>query len=278
MYQTICIIGVGLLGGSLGLKLKSLYPKAHIIGLGSSESSLENAQHNGCIDSYTTDYSIVVNAELIIIATPVQAIPQVAQKIKDYLSTQIIIDVGSTKLKVIDEVESVLGEYPYFIACHPIAGKESSGSDVAEAELFQGKKLIICPTEYNHHETLNKVCELWQACGAIVEQMSADEHDSIFSLTSHVPHLVAFAYINMMSTCEQSYQYTGGGLKDFARIAASNPKMWSDIVIDNNQHIQDDLSLVIAELERVQEMLSRGDAQDLEKYFVLANTNYTKIQ
>jgi prephenate dehydrogenase len=209
----------------------------HVVGFGRDAQRLQAAQNNGVITDYTTDIKEALNgADIVVIAAPVGSFESILKSIQPHLSeTTVITDVGSTKASVIKVVESVFGSLPSnFVPAHPIAGKEKSGFEASDGDLFVGRKVIITPTESSSSEAVEAVKSIWQAAGATVDMMSAASHDELLGMTSHLPHMLAFSIMNyLISQNPSASLYAAGGFRDFSRIASGDPIMWRDICLNN---------------------------------------------
>jgi prephenate dehydrogenase len=237
----VCIVGVGLIGGSLAKAIIRSKQAMHVVGFGRDAQRLQAAQNNGVITDYTTDIKEALNgADIVVIAAPVGSFESILKSIQPHLSeTTIITDVGSTKASVIKVVESVFGSLPSnFVPAHPIAGKEKSGFEASDGDLFVGRKVIITPTESSSSEAVEAVKSIWQAAGATVDMMSAASHDELLGMTSHLPHMLAFSIMNyLISQNPSASLYAAGGFRDFSRIASGDPIMWRDICLNNKEAI-----------------------------------------
>lgn len=233
----ICIVGVGLIGGSLAKAIIRSKQATHVIGFGRDALRLQAAKNNGVITDYTTDVKEALDgADMVIVATPVGSFESILKSIQRHVdASTIITDVGSTKSSVIKVVESVFGSLPrQFVPAHPIAGKEKSGFEASDVDLFVGRKVIITPTESSSVEAVEAVKNVWQAAGATVDMMSAASHDELLGMTSHLPHMLAFSIMNyLISQNPRASLYAAGGFRDFSRIASGDPIMWRDICLNN---------------------------------------------
>lgn len=267
----ICIIGVGLIGGSFAAGLKKANKVDIIIGFGRQESSLIKAQELGIIDSYSLDIAQALNnADLVLIATPVNSFKTILEMIKPYVNEQMIIsDVGSTKVSVMKIAKQVFGEMPpNFIPAHPIAGKEQSGVEAANVNLFQNKRTIITPGKNTNTDAVVIVSDLWESVGAKVEIMNADKHDDLLAMTSHLPHMLAFSLMDyLMSNNPDACHYAAGGFKDFSRIASSDALMWRDICINNPEQIVKHIKGYQQGLDKISNLIKTNQPEALEQLF-----------
>lgn len=275
--KTISIIGVGLIGGSLATDLKR-HNNVKIYGIDASPAHLHTARHNGMIDIALPQLTVeAANADMVIIATPVMTMNAVIQDLAQKLhadSHTVITDVGSTKQSVIAAFQCYLPQQmPYCVAGHPLAGSEKSGASAAERGLFEHKKVVLCPHEQQHSGSLKKVQDLWHSIGAEVYLMSAQEHDRIFAATSHLPHLLAYAFMQQIATDPQSAQllhFAASGFRDFTRIAGSNPDMWIEICLANQTEITTRLADYQQQLQQIADLLHRQDKAALRALFANA--------
>ena len=276
MIKKITIIGVGLIGGSLAKAIKKNNLAEVVFGFGRNLSRLESAQKSNIIDQYSIDISEALDgASIVVIATPVGTFESILRELKPYITEGMIItDVGSTKTSIAKSAREILVEMAScFVPAHPIAGKEKSGFESSDAELFLNKKVIITPLEINTDKTINSLKKLWEDVGADVDFMSAESHDELLGMTSHLPHMLAFSLVNYLITQNPSASiYAAGGFKDFSRIASGDAVMWRDICLNNRDQI-------IAHIKGYQETLSalvdaidNQDKDKLESFFRDAKT------
>ena len=273
----ITLIGVGLIGGSFVLDLKRQRLVRTVIGIDTRPANLERALERRVIDTAASQITpqAVRNSDLVLIATPVAALPAICQALAPLLSARTIVsDVGSTKQSALAAFAQHLPQhYPRCVAGHPIAGSDRSGALAARFGLYQGKKLILCPHEQQDSGSLNTVAALWQSIGAQVHQMTAAEHDQIFAAVSHFPHLLAFAYVHQMLDHPQGaryLQFAGSGFRDFTRIASSHPAIWTDICFANRDSLLKLLEGQQRQLEKIASLLRNGDSDGLYRYFAEA--------
>ena len=280
MFDKLCIIGVGLMGGSVArtARLKGL--SKNIVGYGrlQDQQNLETAKHLGVIDDYTLHIEVAVqDADCVVIATPVESIESILSLLQPIWSDQTIYtDVGSTKGSVVAAAQRVFGVIPNnFVLAHPIAGAEQSGVEAAVDDLFVNKRLIISPLSHTRQDALQKIQSFWEQCGSDVSMMEVHRHDAILAATSHLPHVLAFALVDMLGhQDEQSeiFNYAAGGFRDFTRIASSDPTMWRDICLANKNEIIPLLEQTKSQLDKIQSLLEHDDGQQLFEIFAYANT------
>lgn len=273
LLNKLVVIGVGLIGGSFSKGLKEAGLVKTSIGFGSKEVNLQKAVALGVVDSYTLDVKEAVkNADLILLAVPLGAMQGVLASIKPYLDDSTIVsDVGSSKISVIHAVQSVFGCLPQnFVAAHPIAGKEQSGVEACDAGLYRNHRVLLTPTAETSVKAVKKVTDLWESLGAIVSEMPPEYHDEVLAATSHLPHFLAYALVDMLHEHEELgnvFQFTAGGFKDFTRIASSDATMWRDIALNNKQAILKWLQNYQDELSKLSGLIECSDGEALLKLF-----------
>lgn len=278
MIKRLCIIGVGLIGGSLARALKAVDACEEIVGSGRSAAALKEALALGVIDRAECDPALAVkDADVVLLGVPVGAIEMVLHQIRPALKADAIItDVGSTKGSVVDAAERVFGCLPTrFIPGHPIAGTEKSGVAASFAELYRQRKVILTPGEDADPQALETVRWMWQQTGAEVCEMSVQHHDEVLAATSHLPHMLAFTLVDTLARLEEHddiFRYAAGGFRDFTRIASSNPHMWHDICINNRDALLLMLRRFSSDLERLATAIEQGDSQALLATFERAKT------
>lgn len=276
--KNLYIFGVGLIGGSIALKVRELFSFDKIIGIGRvGGNSLEGLVDSGILDSSSTKVDQNINqANLIIIATPVSQTKDILQEIKPHLNKNTIVtDVGSTKHDIMNDAKIILEDkFSQFIGSHPIAGSEKHGPSAAKKDLFDKKNIILTPSIENETENIEALKIFWESLGGIVSQMKADEHDQIFSTISHLPHLLAFSLVNLINNKTNKdtlLNFAASGFRDFSRIAASSPDVWRDISIQNQKSIIKDLKLFQKEITKITNFIETKDKKALEEYLKLAS-------
>ena len=276
MIDKICIIGVGLIGGSFAAGLKQSNQAQTIVGFGRHEDSLIKAKSLGVIDEYSLDIATALqNVDMVLIATPVDSFGAILGLIKPHITDAVIIsDVGSTKGSVIDIAKEVFGKVPTrFIPAHPIAGKEKSGVEACDGALFDNKRVILTPEDNADVQAIEAVSELWQTLGAQVETMTHQKHDDLLAMTSHLPHMLAFGLMNYLVTNNpDACDYAAGGFKDFSRIASSDAVMWRDICLNNSTDIVKHIKGYQQALDKLSNLIENNQSEALEKLFVEAKS------
>lgn len=269
----LCVIGVGLIGGSVARALRNAKAVGHISGAGRDAGHLETAKQLGVIDDYSTDFVVAAkDADVILIATPLGAMKSVLESIKPVVTAQTIItDVGSAKECVVEHVQAVFGNLlPGFVPGHPIAGTEKSGVEASFAELFQERRVILSPHAKTSPDALATVRKMWQVCGAVLVEMEAHHHDEVLAATSHLPHMLAFALVDTlarMNDRREIFEFAAGGFRDFTRIASSDPDMWHDIFMSNRKEIVKVLRAFNDDLHRLTQAVEDGDSEFLKETF-----------
>ena len=274
MINKITIIGVGLIGGSLARALKERNLAKVVFGYGRDQSRLEEAQKSNVIDAFSTNIKEAIDdANIVVIATPVGTFKDILDQIEPLISSNVIItDVGSTKSDIVNIVNDVLRDKSScFIPAHPIAGKERSGFEVSDSKLYDGKKVIITPQETNSPESIDVIDQMWKNVGADVDFMSAESHDNLLGMTSHLPHMLAFSLVNyLVDQNPNASIYAGGGFKDFSRIASGDAIMWRDICLHNKNQIMSHLKGYKSTLDDLLEAINDEDSEKLGQLFTTA--------
>jgi len=278
LFNKIVVFGVGLIGGSFALALRKAHAVDSVIGFGRSEQTLVHAKQLGIIDRIGKDMAAeVADADLIMLATPVGQMAELMARIAPHIGPQTIItDGGSTKNDLVREAYAQLGsKVAQFVPAHPIAGAEVSGAMAARSDLFQWKKVVLTPLPENSAVSVDRVRRAWEQCGAMVSTMTPEQHDEVFAVVSHLPHLLSFALVHEIAQRDNRdllLAFAASGFRDFTRIAASNPEMWRDICMGNRAALMAELQAYIAELNRISSALAAGDAEQLEQTFLAART------
>lgn len=270
MFEQLGLIGCGLMGGSFALALRRAGLVKRVVGYSKSPASTERARQLGVIDDIAESASqAATGADIVLIAVPVVATETALKAIQHLVTPQMLVmDVGSTKRTVIDAAQRALqGQIGSFVPCHPITGKEVSGVEHADADLYAGRQIILTPTESTLAIQLQKALELWRALGCRVLQMSPESHDTAFAAVSHLPHLISFALINAIAGQRQGNEFlslAGPGFRDFSRIAASDAKIWRDIMVSNREELLVQSKIFRHHLQELERLLASGDGQALE--------------
>jgi len=278
MFEQLGLIGCGLMGGSFALALKRAGLVKRVVGYSKSPSTTELARQMGVIDVEAPSALLAVSgADIVLVAVPVSASEATFKNIKHMVTPQMLImDVGSTKGDVVEAARRGLrDQLGSFVPVHPIAGKEVSGVEHADADLYLGKQVILTPIEKTLTSQLKKASEVWNALGCKVVQMSPEEHDAAFAAVSHLPHLLAFAMMNSVAGQPLGKEYltlAGPGFRDFTRIAASDPKVWRDILLANRDELLAQSRSFQTQLQAFEALMTQSDAQAIEALIAKAST------
>ena len=273
-FDTVCIIGLGLIGGSIGLSMKKNNFDSKSIGYAKTEKTLLRAVERGFIDyAEKSLVKAVDGADLVILATPLSTFRPIIEEIVPFLKKgSIVTDTGSAKFTVLEELKDLIPSEVEFIPGHPIAGTEESGPDSGFPELFENRWCILTPTEGNSKDSIESIKYFWESLGSKVEIMDALHHDKVLAITSHIPHLIAYNIVgtaNDLATVTDSevVKYSAGGFRDFTRIAASDPKMWSDIFTYNSEAVLEMLDLFSNDLTKLKKSILEKDTNMLFSSF-----------
>ena len=274
----LAVIGLGLIGGSFARALRTAGQVGRITGYDADPVQRETALKLGVIDTAADAAADAVrNADIVVLAVPVlhtgEALAACWPAMRD---DAVLTDVGSTKQSVLDEVRRVCGELPpKFVPGHPIAGTEKSGVAHSQAELFRNHRVILTPHETQDAAARLLVTRLWQSVGARVVEMDAPQHDAIFAATSHLPHVLAYSFVDLLARLDargEIFPNAGGGFRDFTRIASSSPQMWHDIVRANADSVGQLLEQQIEELQQILRLMREGRWDEIRALFERART------
>lgn len=277
MIRTLCVIGVGLIGGSLARGLRKQHWCQSIIGIDANQQAIDEALALGVIDAgYTSIEQCAEAPDVIVIAVPVLKVASVFEQLKPWASQcTAMTDVCSTKENIINDFKQVFGaqESTCFVPGHPIAGRERSGVSASMDDLYQQRKVILTPMENSREDSINLITEMWQQVGAHVEHLNPHEHDKILAATSHLPHALAFSLVHCLSTqshTDEIFRYAAGGFADFTRIASSDPVVWREICLANRKELLEALDHFDTSLQRLRDSLNAGDGEAVEEIFTQA--------
>ena len=272
-FPKITLVGVGLLGGSVGLAVKQRGMAGQVTGYVRRVESVEECLATGAVDEATQDLeAAVTGASIVILCTPVGDMEELAAQLKPHLSADAVItDVGSVKASVVHVVESVL---PRFVGSHPMCGSEKAGVAHARGDLFEGAACAITPTDQGEPTAVETVSNLWTALGSNLIVLTAEDHDAIVARTSHLPHVLATALVNAVigQSREGKAEFLGTGFRDTTRLASGSPNLWRDIALTNAEAIADPIDGVQNELQKLQAALHAKDAAQLEAFFAKGQT------
>jgi prephenate dehydrogenase len=273
-FKRVAIVGVGLIGGSLGMILRRKKLADEVVGIGRRVENLKAAVELGAIDRYVSDPKEGVKAaDLVVLATPVDTYEQHLRDWAESLSAgTVVTDVGSVKGLLVERAEALMARRVHFVGAHPIAGKEKTGVAAGSDTLFQGARCILTPTSSTDRSALATVRALWESAGSIVLDMDPYLHDKILGAVSHLPHVAAFALVNTLADVRDDgipeldlAGHSGGGLRDTTRIAASSPEMWRDIFLWNRDNIVAFIEAYERRLGELKRLIHAGDGAGIEK-------------
>ncbi len=269
----LAIIGLGLMGGSLARALKAQGAVGEVVATGRRAASLERGLALGVIDAWTLDMKeAVANADVVVIATPTLIAEKVLAELAPFMTPSMIVtDVASVKGNMLRAAERVFGEVPAnFVMGHPIAGSEQSGVEAATADLFLDHRVILTPLATTAEAATALIQTMWEACGAEVVCMDVAEHDSVLAATSHLPHVLAYTLVDALAqngSAADIFRFAAGGFRDFTRIASSDPTMWHDIALANQDAILQGIDDFSAHLDKVRAAIASGDGETLYATF-----------
>jgi len=278
VIKQLTIIGVGLIGGSLARALKRAGVVDEVVGAGRDAQHLQQALALGVVDRIEMDLALAVQgADIVVVATPVGVVETIFRAIIPGLSPETILtDVGSTKASVVAAAQAAFGQLPEnFVPGHPIAGTEKSGVEASFAELFEGHRVILTPTEKSTPQAVTRVRTMWEQTGAAVVETDVGHHDDVLAATSHLPHLLAFSLVDTLArldTKQEVFEYAAGGFRDFTRIASSDPKVWHDICLHNRSALLKMLERFEVDLDKLRQAIVDNDSDYLLKVFRHAKT------
>jgi prephenate dehydrogenase len=276
VFKKIAIFGVGLIGGSFALALKKAGAVEQVVGVGRTVATLARAKELRIVDQVSTSVQeAVLGADLVLIAAPVAQTGAILSAIAPHLKPgTIVTDAGSTKADVVVAAKAALGvKLGQFVPGHPIAGSESNGPDAATADLYAGKKVVLTALPENAEADVELVADAWRRCGALIHQLTPEQHDQVFAAVSHLPHLLAFALVDDIARKPQAdllFQYAASGFRDFTRIAGSSPEMWRDISLANRPALLAELDAYLTQLTQLRGLLDRGDGAGLAAVYANA--------
>ena len=273
-FERVALIGIGLIGSSLARVMRRDRLAGHIAVCARKPETLAKARELGLADSLTDDpLEAVDNADLVVLATPIGAYGALAETMAPGLKPgAIVTDVGSTKGSVIRAVAPHIPAGVHFVPAHPIAGTEHSGPEAGFDSLFEGRWCILTPPPGTDEQAVEAISALWRSAGAMIEKMDPAHHDQVLAITSHLPHLIAYAIVGTATDLEDHLQqevvkYSAAGFRDFTRIAASDPVMWRDVFLQNKDAVLEVLGRFTEDLTALQRAIRRGQGDELEKSF-----------
>ncbi|MEN9732882.1 MAG: hypothetical protein RLZ45_877 [Verrucomicrobiota bacterium] len=276
LFRKVAIVGVGLLGGSLGLALRSRHLVGEVCGYLRRDSAATEATTAGVVDRATTDLAAAVrDADLVVLCVPVGSMESTALALRGFLSPgAVVTDVGSVKGAVVDRLESIVHEAGgVFVGCHPMAGSEKTGFGSARADLFDQAVCVVTPTSRTPRGAIERVESLWSGVGGRVVTMTPERHDLLVSRASHLPHVVAAGLARWILDPGNGLgeeRLCATGFRDTTRLASGSPELWRDIALANRVPLDEAIAGLTGELERFREALRKGDAASVEAFFAAA--------
>jgi prephenate dehydrogenase len=272
-FPTVAIVGVGLIGGSIGLALRQRGLAERVVGVGRRQASLRTARRVGAVTNTTIDLAKgVEEADLVVVCTPVGRIVDDVRQAAEHCREGILItDAGSTKRSIVEALDDGLPRGCRFLGSHPMAGSEKIGPSHARADLFEGRFTVITPTKNTHAQDYDLLAEFWTGLGSMVVRMPADEHDRAVAMISHLPHAVAAALAATVP--EEFFRLAGTGLKDTTRVAAGGPEVWTPIFKLNRDHLLAALAGFQKNLDALSEAIRDGDEARLVQLLTTAKKN-----
>ena len=269
-FKQIAIVGVGLIGGSMGLAIKKRRLSTRVIGVTRHKRTLRKALRRGAIDFGTLDVKkSVLGSDMVILATPVGKVLSTLEKIKPYLKKGCIVtDVASVKDIIVRRAEKIIGSKGYFVGVHPMAGSEQRGVDKADGNLFKGAPCILTKTKKTNAKALRVVSNFWRAIGSKIYVLSPSEHDEKISDISHLPHIAASAL--SLTVKPPSLKFASTGFKDTTRIAAGDPELWISILLANRVNVAKDVQDYLKKLKGIRNLIIRGKSRKLRKTLLSA--------
>jgi prephenate dehydrogenase len=291
-FNKLVIFGVGLIGGSLARGLRERGEaggERKVIGVGRSTASSARALELGVIDGVAAlndDAALreaLAGADFVLLAAPVAQTQPLLERIAPYLDADTIVtDAGSTKSDVVASARAALGaRIGQFVPGHPIAGRESSGVDAALPDLYVNRNVVLCPLPENAPQAVERVAAMWRATGALVREMTFEQHDRVLASVSHLPHVLSFALVEQILNSPDAalkFSFAAGGFRDFTRIAASSPEMWRDVCVANRAALLDELDAYTAVLARLRAAIEAADGPALEAVFARSRVARTEWQ
>ena len=284
LFHTVSIIGIGLIGSSIARGIKKHNIANKVVGYAKTLKTREKAMDLGYMDQvFDSANDAIKYADLVILCVPVGANRDIMVEISDNLSEgTILTDVGSVKAEVIKQLKDIIPDKVSFIPAHPIAGTEFSGPESGFAELFDHKWCVLTPYEKSKKQDIKKVKNFWERLGMNVDEMSPEYHDLVLAITSHIPHLIAYNIVGTATnlaeiTRKEVTKYAAGGFRDFTRIASSDPIMWRDIFLNNQEAVLEMLDKFSDDLSSLREAIKKKDGKELQKYFTKTRDIRKKI-
>lgn len=276
--NTLVIVGVGLIGGSIALAARARNLFSRIVGLGRNPARLQEAVECGVLDTgITAVEQIPHDTSLVVVCTPVANIAADVQRIAPHLPpSAIMTDAGSTKRAICASLQDFASQRPTFVGSHPIAGSEKQGFRAGKADLFLGKRCVICPVNDHSETDIVRIENFWKSLGMDTQRMNPSRHDEILARTSHVPHVVASALAG--ATASSDLEWTGSGFRSTTRVAGGDPELWTGILLDNSEQVADGLAQVMNQFERFQTALANRDSDELCRLLTIAKERHQLLE
>ena len=267
-FEKVAVVGLGLIGGSLAAALRKSEEVGEVFGVERDSESLRFALEGGIADAGSSEIGPGISgAEIVVVATYVDTVAQVAREVSGFVSPDTVVcDTGSVKAPIVREMEKGPRNIR-FVGAHPVAGKETSGVRESDSGLFSGKKCVVTPVEGTCPEALSMVKALFSLAGSEVVEIDPESHDEVFSLVSHLPHAVAYSLVSAVASSGEArnlFDFSGGGLADFTRIAGSSPEMWAGIFIENRDALLRAIRSFSDKLGEIEKAVASGNVENLE--------------
>jgi len=275
-FDTVAVVGLGLIGGSFAMDVRRLGLAKRILGYDNNSEYRAEISSRNLVD-YLADApdEKLAEAQLVMLAVPVKAFAEVLSNIRPHLSASVILtDTGSVKSPLLKLMRTPVYTGIRFVGGHPIAGSENFGPLAAKENLFSGKRCILTPEMDTDRDVVRTVCEMWESMGSMVSEMDAEDHDQMFASVSHLPHLLAYASIQAIadSSTPEALSLSGAGLKDFSRIASSSPEMWADIFLENQENLLSRMNTFKDVVVKLEDAIKRNDKGKLIELLAQAKT------
>ena len=275
-FDTLAVVGLGLIGGSFAMDVRRLGLAKRILGYDNNPEYIAEISSRNLVD-YLAEApdAKLAEAQLVMLAVPVKAFADVLSNIRPHLSASVILtDTGSVKSPLLQMMRAQEYAGISFVGAHPIAGSENYGPHAARENLFAGKRCILTPETDTDRDIVRTVCEMWESIGSMVSEMDAEDHDQMFASVSHLPHLLAYASIQAIadSSTPEALSHSGAGLKDFSRIASSSPEMWADIFLENQENLLPRMNTFKDAMNELEDAIMRNDKEKLIELLALAKT------
>jgi prephenate dehydrogenase len=276
-FRSIAVVGVGLIGGSIAAAVKRRGLAQSIVGIGRNRERLEAARASGLVDAVSVEIAASADAELVVVCTPVQRIAADVREVAARSRCRAIVtDAGSVKGAICADLADGLPRGVSFVGAHPLAGSEKTGWEHADAELFQERTCIVTPCVHDGPPAVEVVESFWQALGMRTQRMSADEHDRILALTSHLPHAAAAALASLLTDDVSAFAATG--FRDTTRIAAGDPNLWAGIFQLNARNVGTQIDALMERLSELRSLISRQDAQGVHTWLSAARQQRDRLE